>query len=158
VTCAHCYQASVSVACRQYIRSFISAKALPAQCASQCHQKKPKWLTFCPPDLAWCDFNELVFCHITCRRAVRQQAYSHAYLCERGGCSKTAYARDRVSDNASTGVELPAPIASSSVKIRGGERLTFSSEPVFLTLVSFFSRTGFTCTAKAVPEDVGLLL
>ena len=55
-----------------------------------------------------------------------------------------------LSDNASTGVEMPAdmvPIASSRVKIRGGERLTFSSEPVFLTLVSFFSRTGLTCTA-----------
>lgn len=68
---------------------------------------------------------------------------------------------DRILDSACTGVDAPAdevPIASSNVKIRGGERLTFSSEPVFLTLVSFFSRTGFTCTAKAVPEDVGLLL
>ena len=36
------------------------------------------------------------------------------------------------------------PIASSSVKTRSGERLTFSSEPVLRTLVSFFSRTGLT--------------
>ncbi len=63
-----------------------------------------------------------------------------------------------VLDNTSTGVDLPAdevPIASSNVKIRGGERLTFSSEPVFLTLVSFFSRTGFTCTATSQSSRCG---
>ncbi len=60
-------------------------------------------------------------------------------------------ANDRISEHASTAVDAPAdevPIASSNVKTRGGERLTFSSEPVFLTLVNFFSLTGFTCTAK----------
>lgn len=34
----------------------------------------PEWLTFCTPDFAWRDFNELIFCHVTCRRAVHQQA------------------------------------------------------------------------------------
>ncbi len=73
-TCAHCCRASASLVCKQYTRSFISAKALLAPCASQCHNKIPKWLTFCAPDFAWRDFNQLIFRHVTCRRSVHQQA------------------------------------------------------------------------------------
>ena len=39
------------------------------------------------------------------------------------------------------------PMASSSVNILGGDRFTFSSDPVLRTFVSFFSRTGLTCSA-----------
>lgn len=40
------------------------------------------------------------------------------------------------------------PMASSRVNNLGGDRLTFSSDPVLRTFVSFFSRTGLTCTIR----------
>ena len=47
-----------------------------------------------------------------------------------------------------------APMASSRVMTRGGARYTFSSAAVVRTLLSFFSRTGFTCHVCATKVDV----